>query len=191
MAIPVQTFIDRLTETHRVVILGGLAVIAHGYSRHTQDADIWLDPLATPEEWADVLRKARGEFPQTTIHRLPKWTEVSDSDIAAAAEETGMVRILGLHCPLDVFRRPNEFKELGFEEVVGRARKNSDGTYLPSPLDLIQSKLDTGRDKDYKDTRTSNTSSPWSVPNTKNVCRWRIWRTRRKCSGATRNGRCC
>lgn len=43
MAIPVETFIDRLTATHRVVVLGGLAVIAHGYSRHTKDADIWLE----------------------------------------------------------------------------------------------------------------------------------------------------
>ena len=62
-----------------------------------------------------------------------------------------MVRVLGLSCPLDVFRRPNEFHELGFDEVVGRARRSRDGTYLPSPLDLIQSKLDTGRDKDFKD----------------------------------------
>jgi len=62
-----------------------------------------------------------------------------------------MVRILGLSCPLDIFRRPNEFMELGFDEVVGRARKSTDGTYLPAPLDLIQSKLETGREKDIKD----------------------------------------
>ena len=48
MASTVQTFIDSLTSRYRVVVLGGLAVIAHGYSRHTQDADIWLDPLTVP-----------------------------------------------------------------------------------------------------------------------------------------------
>lgn len=131
--------------------MGGLAVIAHGHSRHTQDADIWLDPVESPAEWAAVLERAREDFSGITIHRLPGWTEVSGSEIAAAADETGMVRILGLSCPLDIFRRPNEFVELGFEEVVGRARKSSDGTYLPAPLDLIQSKLETGREKDIKD----------------------------------------
>lgn len=126
-------------------------MIAHGHSRHTQDADIWLDPVESPAEWAAVLERAREDFSGITIHRLPGWTEVSGSEIAAAADETGMVRILGLSCPLDIFRRPNEFVELGFEEVVGRARKSSDGTYLPAPLDLIQSKLETGREKDIKD----------------------------------------
>ena len=48
MASTVQTFIDSLTSRYRVVVLGGLAVIAHGYSRHTQDADIWLDTLTSP-----------------------------------------------------------------------------------------------------------------------------------------------
>jgi hypothetical protein len=151
MVIPVQTFIDRLTESHRVVVLGGLAVIAHGYSRHTHDADVWLDPMESPEAWANALENVRKEFPDATVHRLPGWTEISHEEIAAAVDETGMVRVLGLSCPLDVFRRPNEYHELGFGEVVGRARKSVDGTYLPSPLDLIQSKLDTGRDKDIID----------------------------------------
>ena len=41
MATPVQQFIDRLTPEARVLVIGGLAVIAHGYDRHTKDADIW------------------------------------------------------------------------------------------------------------------------------------------------------
>lgn len=62
-----------------------------------------------------------------------------------------MVRILGLDYPLDVFRRPNEFEPGDFEEVCRRARARSDGTLLPHPTDLIQSKIDTGRDKDRID----------------------------------------
>ncbi len=151
MAIPVQTFIDRLTATHRVVILGGLAVIAHGYSRHTKDADIWLDPVSSADDWAAAVRGVCQEFKDTTIHRLPGWSEVAGSEIGMAVEETGMVRIHGLSCPLDIFRRPNEFKELEFDDVATRAFRNRDGTLLPSPLDLIQSKLDTGRDQDLKD----------------------------------------
>ena len=151
MAIPVQTFVDRLTCHHRVVVLGGLAVIAHGYSRHTQDADIWLDPMSLPEEWAAVVDGVCMDLPGTTIHRLPGWVEVSGLGVVTAVAETGMVRIHGLTCPLDIFRRPNEFKELAFEEVVLRASRSADGTLLPDPLDLIQSKLDTGRDKDLHD----------------------------------------
>lgn len=62
-----------------------------------------------------------------------------------------MVRVSGLSRPLDIFRRPNEFSEDDFERVVARAIRNSDGTLLPHPVDLIQTKIDTGRDKDRMD----------------------------------------
>ncbi len=38
-------FIVALTERHDVIVIGGLAVIAHGFNRPTKDADIWLDPI--------------------------------------------------------------------------------------------------------------------------------------------------
>lgn len=151
MAATVQFFIDLLTASHRVVLLGGVAVIAHGYSRHTQDADIWLDPMSSAEEWAEVIIAACKEVNGATIHRLPGWIEVSGKQVASAAEETGMLRILGLNCPLDIFRRPNEFKEHEFDAVASRTSLNGDGTLIPDPIDLIQSKLDTGRDKDQRD----------------------------------------
>ena len=151
MAATVQSFIDQLTLNHRVVILGGVAVIAHGYSRHTQDADIWLDPMSSSEEWANAILSACQTVKGATIHRLPGWTEVFETQLASTVEETGMVRILGLDCPLDIFRRPNEFAEHEFESVASRTSRSGDGTLLPDPLDLIQSKLDTGRDKDLRD----------------------------------------
>ena len=151
MVTTVQTFIDHLTLNHRVVILGGVAVIAHGYSRHTQDADIWLDPLSSADEWAEVIASVCRIVEGVTIHRLPGWVEISGVEIASAVEETGMLRILGLDCPLDIFRRPNEFKEVEFNEVALRTSRSGDGTLLPDPLDLIQSKMDTGRDKDFRD----------------------------------------
>ena len=64
-----------------------------------------------------------------------------------------MVRILGLDCPLDVFRKPNEFPPDCFDEVFDRGTINSDGTHLPDPLDWIITKLNTGRDKDLDDSR--------------------------------------
>lgn len=73
MAIPVQTFIDRLTESHRVVVLGGLAVIVHGYSRHTHVADVWLDPMESPEVWCEwqVLVAAQ-ENPLEEVRELAR-----------------------------------------------------------------------------------------------------------------------
>jgi hypothetical protein len=151
MAPTIQSFIDQLTLNHRVVLIGGVAVIAHGYSRHTQDADIWLDPMSSAEEWAAAVLSVCATVKDATIHRLPGWTEVFGAQLASAVEETGMVRILGLDCPLDIFRRPNEFEESEFEAVASRTSPSGDGTLLPDPIDLIQSKLETGRDKDFHD----------------------------------------
>jgi hypothetical protein len=151
MVTTVQSFIDELTLQHRVVILGGVAVIAHGYTRHTYDADIWLDPLDDVIAWSTFLEKTCLAFGGLTLHRLPGWTPVSGTELVKAVEETQLVRILGLDCPLDIFRKPNEFELTDFDAVIARSSLNGDGTYLPDPLDLIQSKLDTGRDKDFYD----------------------------------------
>jgi hypothetical protein len=151
MAIPVQRVVDRLVEHGRVVVIGGLAVIALGRERHTKDADLWLDPLDSPESWATRLTEALADLPDITIHRLPGWSPIGFGQIAEAVGETGMVRVLGLDKPLDLFRRPNEFEIEDFDPVAERASRNGDGTLLPDPLDLFQTKIDTGREKDVED----------------------------------------
>jgi hypothetical protein len=151
MATTVQSFIHELALHHRVVILGGVAVIAHGYTRHTHDADVWLDPLSSAQKWAEVIESTCQKVTGTTIHRLPGWVEVSGKELAFAADETGMLRILGLSCPLNIFRKPNEIELEEFDAVVSRGSLNGDGPYLPDPIDLIQSKLETGRQKDLYD----------------------------------------
>lgn len=151
MAIPVQAFLNELILRHRVVVIGGLAIIAHGYSRHTEDADIWLEPKISAAEWALAIEGVARKFPGTTLHRLPGWVRVEGAELIEAAEETGMIRVRGLATPLDIFRRPNEYDEIAFDDVVSRARLNSDGSHLPEPLDLIQTKLETNREKDQLD----------------------------------------
>jgi hypothetical protein len=146
-------FIAALAAEHRVLVIGGLAVIAHGFNRPTKDADIWLDPLESAAAWADALNGICAGFPEITIHTLPGWRRISGPKIATAAEEVGMVRLLGLDCPLDIFREPNEFPTGSFNEVHDRGSINADGTRLPDPLDLIITKLNTGRDKDLHDMR--------------------------------------
>jgi hypothetical protein len=64
-----------------------------------------------------------------------------------------MLRVLGLDCPLDIFRQPNEFPAESFDEVFDRSTRNADGTRLPDPLDLIITKLNTGRDQDRYDSQ--------------------------------------
>ncbi len=151
MDTPTDQFIRQLTRRHQVVVLGGLAVIAHGLSRTTYDGDIWLDPMGDVSEWSAVLEKTCLEFGGLSLHRLPGWVLVSGSDVIDAVEETNMVRIHGLDCPLDVFRKPNEIEISEFDDVCQRAEPRSDGTLLPDPLDLIRSKFNTERDKDLYD----------------------------------------
>jgi hypothetical protein len=151
MAIPVQRFVDQLAVDHHVLVIGGLAVIGHGYSRPTKDADLWLEPMASSQDWANAVEAVCRSIPGTSIHRLPGWVEVSGPELSDAVDETGVVRIMGLNSPLDIFRSPNEFKPEHFDLVASRAKLNADGTLLPEPLDLIQTKIDTGRDQDLKD----------------------------------------
>jgi hypothetical protein len=146
-------FITALAAKHRVLVIGGLAVIAHGFNRPTKDADVWLEPLESPAAWADALESTCARFPGITIHTLPGWRQVAGPEIKAAAADIGMVRLLGMDCPLDIFREPNEFPSGSFGEVYDRGTANVDGTRLPDPLDLIITKLNTGRDRDLDDMR--------------------------------------
>jgi len=151
MGTPTDRFLTRITATRRVVVLGGLAVIAHGLSRPTDDADIWLEPMEGAEEWCRFLEEHCVNFGGLTIHRLPGWTPVTGSGLIDAIVEVGMLRILGLDLPLDIFRRPNEFEADQFDEVFHRGTMHRDGTTLPHPVDLIVTKSLTNRDKDFRD----------------------------------------
>ncbi len=149
-----DAFLRRLTGERRVLLLGGLAVIAHGLSRATKDADIWLEPMASADEWAGVLTAAWADFSDLRLTRLPHWTPLATSaEIAVAAEETGLVRVLGLECPLDVFREPNEIEIGDFEAMWERSTSKEDGVRVLDPVDLLVSKEDTGRDVDFADKR--------------------------------------
>jgi|LakMenEpi03Aug12_release.lakeMendotaPanAssembly.Ray.scaffolds.fasta_scaffold188475_4 hypothetical protein len=110
METPTDHFVRALTRRHRVIVLGGLAVIAHGFSRSTFDGDIWLDPMGSSSEWSDFLEKACIEFGGLTLHRLPGWIPVSGQDLVDAVDETHMIRIQGLDCPLMCFENPTKSK---------------------------------------------------------------------------------
>ncbi len=151
MAEALQSFLGILTSRHRVIVIGGVAVIAHGRNRHTKDADLWLEPMDSSEIWANALESVLIDFPGATIHRIPRWTEVRGAEIANAIDEVGMVRIHGLGQPVDVFRKPNELEHDAFDDIASRCHINSDGTLLIHPLDLIITKFFTDRKSDHED----------------------------------------
>lgn len=151
MAESLQSFIGILTSRHRVIVIGGVAVIAHGRNRHTKDADLWLDPMESSGTWTKELESVLEHFPEATVHRIPRWTEVRGSEITDAVDEVGMVRVHGFGQPVDIFRRPNEIETNAFDDIASRCHTNADGTLLIHPLDLIITKFFTDRTSDHED----------------------------------------
>ena len=92
-------------------MLGGMAVIAHGRSRHTKDFDIWLEPFGSPNIWSENLLITLKEFPQSYVWSLAERRRLENLEIAEEAETYGVLRIGGFDLPVDVFRRPNEFRK--------------------------------------------------------------------------------
>lgn len=151
MAETIQSFLGVLTSRHRVIVIGGVAVIAHGRDRHTKDADLWLEPMKSSAVWAAALESSLADFPSATVHRIPRWTKVRGNEIVDAVDEVGMVRINGLGQPVDVFRKPNELEADAFDDIASRCHTNADGTLLIHPLDLIITKFFTDRKSDHED----------------------------------------
>lgn len=143
--------VRRLAADHRVVILEGVAVITHGLSRNTQDLDVWLDPMESPDVWCAVVLSALAGFPEIALIEMGSFSPVEKVNFPELIEQDGLVRISGLDRPLDIFRRPNEMEVSGFEEVWNRATPQADGTRLPDVVDLLVTKQDTGRARDTYD----------------------------------------
>lgn len=151
-AIPAASELIRfLSSGHRVVVLGGLAVISHGLSRVTHDAGCWLEPNLSIELWCDAVKKILRRWPRLRLVSIGDWSELPEGELAGYIEDFGVVRILGATQPFDIFRRPNEMEISGFEEVWNRATPQADGTRLPDVVDLLVTKQDTGRAKDTYD----------------------------------------
>lgn len=140
-----------LATRHRVIMLGGLAVIGHGHPRPTYDADIWLDSNLSPDSWAEVAWQLTHHHPDLRFVSIGTWINISRAQLAEVILRDGVVRLMGSNQPLDLFREPNEIDAQSFDEVWSRARPLDDGTRLPDAVDLLLSKQDTGRDKDLQD----------------------------------------
>lgn len=141
-----------LSTQHRVLLLGGMAVIAHGFTRPTKDSDIWLEPFCSAEEWAAKLSDAVSKAPHAYLWSLAERRILEAHELAEEIAELGVVRVGGLDVPLDVFRKPNELEVHDFDTVWTNAvRELEGGVRLPHELDLYKTKANTGRDHDWKD----------------------------------------
>lgn len=140
-----------LARRHRVLMLGGLAVIGHGLSRSTYDSDVWLDPGLPVGEWCSAVRAMTEGQSHLDIVSMGNWESVSKEDFPAVILRDGVVRITGVNQPMDIFRKPNQLEPEEFDEVWIRSVILEDGTRLPDPIDLLVSKQETGRGKDRAD----------------------------------------
>jgi hypothetical protein len=143
--------IRRLAGEFRVLTLGGLAVIATGLSRNTYDADIWVEPFASPDEWSDRLAPVLYAAGTAQPVAIGSWEKIGRGHLAGVIGRDGVIRVDGLERPLDIFRHPNQLPMEDFDEIWDRAQPLGDGTRLPDPIDLLVSKQETGRDKDRAD----------------------------------------
>lgn len=148
---PKNLFLCRLAQNHRVILLGGMAVIAYGFSRRTKDYDVWLEPFATAEQWAQSLLAALAHYPEAYLWSLAQKRRIEAGEVATEVEDFGVLRIGGLNMPVDVFRKPNELQLEDFDRVWSASTLLEEGFALPHELDLYVTKANTGREHDFKD----------------------------------------
>ncbi len=148
--------VTRLARRGRVIVLGGIAVVLHGFHRSTKDVDLWVDPLGDERLWADSLRqfmRSEGLTAARFADAAGNFAPVDLEEIPAVVAEDRFVRILGADRPIDAFRAPNHLTAEEFDEIWQRCELLEDGTRLLDEIDLIVTKMGTGRPHDEADTR--------------------------------------
>lgn len=83
-------FVTELTRETRVILLGELAVIGHGMDRGTKDADLWMEPMDSTEEWLDILNLVLDKFEGARIVTLPGWESLCGAALVENLEQVGM-----------------------------------------------------------------------------------------------------
>lgn len=144
--------IDSLASRHRVLVLGGMAVIAHGLSRTTVDADIWLEPMNDIASWCDAVRfevlpqDANVYFWDVSAH-----SRIESEKLEETIDNAGMVRVGGLDRHLDIFYQPNQLDLEDFETAWSFATMALGEARVMDESFLIVTKTDTGRVSDQDD----------------------------------------
>lgn len=146
-----EHLIRALATRHRVLMLGGMAVISYGLDRKTKDVDVWLEPMADAGTWASALVAITGAIPSARLWSLAQRKYLTAEEVADEIADFGVLRVSGLDRDVDIFRMPNEMEIEDFEPVWSRATELPDGIRLPHELDLYMTKANTGREHDLQD----------------------------------------
>jgi len=143
--------IDNLAAGQRVLVLGGMAVIAHGLSRTTEDADIWLEPLENIAAWCGVVRSAVGPDAGNYFFDVSQHRKIEPEHLEETIDTAGMVRVGGLDRYLDIFYQPNQLDLEDFETAWSFATIGLGRARVMDELFLMATKTDTGRTSDHDD----------------------------------------
>jgi hypothetical protein len=146
-----EKLVRSLCEKNRVILLGGMAMLAHGFARFTRDVDIWLDPTKGIGLWSKSLASAVMPFRKVKFLSARTKYEVSTAEIQRLVEAEEMIRITGLDMDVDVFFRPNNLRIEDFDLVWERAAEKEKGLKIPDEIDLGLTKLGTERIQDKID----------------------------------------
>ncbi len=146
-----QQFLAGAEKRQRVVLIGGLAVIAHGFSRPTKDGDAWLEPLDSPAAWAAAVCATLAEFGNLRLWSLTERRDVRPDELAEVIAVDDVVRVCGLNADLDLFRKPNGMECEDFDAAWAQAQAWADGVRIMEPIELILTKENTGREQDFQD----------------------------------------
>jgi predicted nucleotidyltransferase len=137
----------------RYLIVGGLAVVAHGYVRFTADIDLVLDP--DPRSLKRALR-ALGDLGYRPRAPVPLEDFADVEKRAAWARDKGLT-VFSLHSDdhaateIDLFVEP----PFDFEKAYGRVHRADLGSGVEASFagleDLIEIKRSAGRAQDIED----------------------------------------
>lgn len=150
----VEAIVGALNEARvRYLIVGGLAVVAHGYVRFTADVDLVLEPETAAMERAVAALAALGYRPRAPV----AFTEFADPVRRAQwAREKGLT-VFSAHSPQHPATEVDLFVELpfDFERAYAVARTLEVAPGRPATFvgvaDLIEMKRRAGRPQDLQD----------------------------------------
>lgn len=151
MAGKASEIIERLAAKRRVLILGGIAVIAHGLSRTTEDADIWLDPMDALGSWCDVIREELHLVTEASLFDVSRHCAITLDELEEVVDLAGMIRVAGLDRYLDIFYQPNQLDLEDFDAAWSFAQLAIGNARVMDESYLIATKAETGRQSDVED----------------------------------------
>ena len=136
----------------RYVVVGGLAVVLHGYARFTADLDLIIDLDPKEAERALEILQQAGFEP-----RIPVAAKAfADPEIRQSWIRDKGMQVFSLWDPTNPLRVVDLFAEspMDFEDLLDRSVPIQLGTTsvrIAALGDLIQMKLEAGRPKDLAD----------------------------------------